>query len=257
MKLHRSAQVRFSIVLLVLLLIAGCTRGYRPIHNTYTPVTQKPIKRLGYTIQVGAFSDVNNAARLSDELNERGMDAYYYVDGTTLYKVRFGNFFSRDDAHREAVLLKAMGVIDGFYIVSPSEYSIVKGQKYGQPYVRSELVKTAKAFIGIPYRWGGSSFKKGFDCSGLTMAVYKLNGLNLPRTSKQQYTTGVCITRKDLSKGDLVFFDTSGGGNVSHVGIYVGDGKFIHAPRKGKTVRVSSLSSRYYRKRYVGARSYL
>jgi hypothetical protein len=252
-----SAQVRFSIVLLLLLLIAGCTRGYRPIYKTYTPVIQKPIKRLGYTIQVGAFSDVNNAVRLSDALNERGLDAYYYVDGTTLYKVRFGNFLSGDDAHREAVLLKAMGVIDGFYIVSPREYSIEKGQKYGQSYVRSELVKTAKTFIGIPYRWGGSSFKKGFDCSGLTMAVYKLNGLNLPRTSKQQYTTGVYITRKDLSKGDLVFFDTSGGGYVSHVGIYVGDGKFIHAPRKGKTVRVSSLSNRYYRKRFVGARSYL
>ncbi|MBN2517063.1 MAG: C40 family peptidase [Deltaproteobacteria bacterium] len=257
MNLHRSAQVRFSIILLLLLFVTGCTRAYRPIHNTYTPVTQKPIKRLDYTIQVGAFSDVNNAVRLSDELNERGLDAYHYVDSTKLYKVRFGNFLFRDDAHREAVLLKAMGVIDGFYIVSPSEYSIVKGQKYGQSYVRSELVKTAKAFIGIPYRWGGSSFKKGFDCSGLAMAVYKLNGLNLPRTSRQQYQTGVCITRKDLSRGDLVFFDTSGGGNVSHVGIYVGDGKFIHAPKKGKTVRVSSLSSRYYSKRYVGARSYL
>lgn len=218
---------------------------------------QKPIKRLGYTIQVGAFSDVNNAVRLSDILNEKGLDAYYYADDTTLYKVRFGNFLSRSDAHREAVLLKAMGVIDNFYIVSPGQYSIAQGQAYGYSYVRGELVKTAKAFIGIPYRWGGSSFKKGFDCSGLTMAVYKLNGLNLPRTSKQQYTTGVCITRKDLSKGDLVFFDTSGGGTVSHVGIYVGDDKFIHAPRKGKTVRVSSLSNRYYRKRYVGARSYL
>lgn len=257
MKLHRLAQTRFSIVLLLFLFIAGCTRGYRPIHDVYTPVTPEPIKQLGYTIQVGAFSDVNNAVRLSDELNERGLDAYYYVDIAKLYKVRFGNFLSRDDANREAVLLKAMGVIDGFYIVSPSEYSIVKGQQYGQSYVRGELVKTAKTFIGIPYRWGGSSSKKGFDCSGLTMAVYKLNGLNLPRTSRQQYQTGSCITRKDLSRGDLVFFDTSGGGNVSHVGIYVGDGKFIHAPRKGKTVRVSSLSSRYYRKRYVGARSYL
>jgi hypothetical protein len=257
MNLYKSTQVRFPIVLLLLLLIAGCTRGYRPVYKTYSPVTPEPIKRLGYTIQVGAFSQVNNAVRLSDELNERGLDAYYYVDSTKLYKVRFGNFLSEDDAHREAVLLKAMGVIDGFYIVNPNEYAIVKGQKYGQSYVRGELVKTAKEFIGIPYRWGGSSVEKGFDCSGLTMAVYKLNGLNLPRTSRQQYLTGVGIARKDLSKGDLVFFDTSGGGRVSHVGIYVGDGRFIHAPRKGKKVRVSSLSSRYYRKRFLGARSYL
>jgi hypothetical protein len=257
MKLHKSTQVRFSIVLLLLLFIAGCTRGYQPILNIYTPVTPEPIKRLGYTIQVGAFSQVNNAVRLSDELNERGLDAYYYVDSTKLYKVRFGNFLSSEDAHREAVLLKAMGVIDGFYIVNPTEYSIAKGQKYGHSYVRSELVKTAKTFIGVPYRWGGSSVNKGFDCSGLTMAVYKLNGLNLPRTSRQQYRTGVEIAQQDLSKGDLVFFDTSGGGAVSHVGIYVGAGKFVHAPRKGKTVRVSSLSSRYYRKRFLGARSYL
>lgn len=257
MKLHTSAQIRFSIVLLLVLLIVGCTPRYRPIHSTSTPVVLKPIKELGYTIQVGAFSDVNNAVRLSDELNERGLDAYHYVDGTALYKVRFGNFEFRDDAQKEAVLLQAMGVIEGFYIVSPSEYSIVKGRKYGKSYVRSELVKTAKTFIGIPYRWGGSSVKKGFDCSGLTMAVYKLNGLDLPRTSKNQYQTGVCISQKDLSKGDLVFFDTSGGKNVSHVGIYVGNGKFIHAPRKGKTVCVSSLSSRYYKKRYLGARSYL
>ena len=257
MKLHRSAHIRFSIVLLLFLLITGCTRAYRPVYEPCIPVRQKPIKQLGYTIQVGAFSDVNNAVKLSDKLNERGLDAYHYVDETKLYKVRFGNFVFRDDAHQEAVLLKAMGVIDSFYIVNPGEYSVVKGQKYGKSYVRSELVKTAKAFIGIPYRWGGSSVEKGFDCSGLTMAVYKLNGFDLPRTSRQQYQTGVCITQKDLSKGDLVFFDTSGGRVVSHVGIYVGDGKFIHAPRKGKTVRVSSLSNRYYRKRYVGARSYL
>jgi len=89
------------------------------------------------------------------------------------------------------------------------------------------------------------------------MTVYKLNGLNLPRTSVQQSRMGAYVKRNNLSKGDLVFFDTAGKGKVSHVGIYIGDGKFIHAPRKGKTVRISLLSNKYYKRRYRVARSYL
>jgi len=212
---------------------------------------------MGYTIQVGAFSNVENASRLSDHLNTQGLDAYYFVYKKGLYKVRFGNFRSEEDAHKEAVILKAMGVIDGFYIVSPGEYAIARERKYGKNYLRNELVATASTFIGVPYQWGGSSVKKGFDCSGLAMAVYKLNGLNLPRTSGQQYRMGAYVKQNNLSKGDLVFFDTAGKRKVSHVGIYVGEGKFIHAPRKGKTVRISLLSNKYYKKRYWGARSYL
>ncbi|HOO91564.1 MAG TPA: C40 family peptidase, partial [Syntrophales bacterium] len=86
---------------------------------------------------------------------------------------------------------------------------------------------------------------------------YRLNGLRLPRTSGEQYRTGTEIGRNELEKGDLVFFDTRGGGGISHVGIYIGGNQFIHAPRTGKTVSTSSLSQAYYKKRYVGARSYL
>ncbi|MBW2182113.1 MAG: C40 family peptidase, partial [Deltaproteobacteria bacterium] len=96
----------------------------------------------------------------------------------------------------------------------------------------------------------------GFDCSGLTMAVYQLNGLRLPRSSAEQYTYGNLISKKDLKKGDLVFFATSGGNKVSHVGVYVGNNKFIHAPSAGKSIHTESLSSRYYKKRYVGAKTY-
>jgi cell wall-associated NlpC family hydrolase len=150
-----------------------------------------------------------------------------------------------------------MGVIGEFYIVRPDEYSISKKQKRGEAYIRSEMVKTAQTFIGIPYKWGGSSAGDGFDCSGLVMAIYRLNGLKLPRTSFEQYKSGTYIDGKGPSKGDLVFFDTRGIGRVSHVGIYVGEGKFIHAPRTGKNVRTSSLSAKYYKDRYMGARTYL
>jgi cell wall-associated NlpC family hydrolase len=89
------------------------------------------------------------------------------------------------------------------------------------------------------------------------MAVYQLNGLDLPRTSRQQWRTGKPIRRKELDRGDLVFFATSGGRRVSHVGIYTGNGMFLHAPGRGKAIREASLESKYFRKRYLGARTYL
>ncbi len=212
---------------------------------------------MGYAIQVGAFSKVENAARLVNRLNSDNLDAYYFLYKKGLYKVRFGSFKSRELASREAEILRAMGVIGEYYIVRPEDYSITKKLKYGDIYFRDEVVKTARSFVGVPYRWGGSSAEKGFDCSGLAMAVYRLNGLRLPRTSGEQYKAGVRVSRGKLTKGDLVFFATSGSKRISHVGIYSGQGKFIHAPRTGKTVRTSSLSNNYYKKRYAGARSYL
>jgi cell wall-associated NlpC family hydrolase len=89
------------------------------------------------------------------------------------------------------------------------------------------------------------------------MAVYHLNGLNLPRSSNAQWQVGSPANRSQLSKGDLVFFATSGGGKVSHVGIYTGGDKFIHAAGVNKRIRVDSLSNKYFRRRYVGARTYL
>jgi cell wall-associated NlpC family hydrolase len=118
-------------------------------------------------------------------------------------------------------------------------------------------VETARRFIGLPYQWGGSSLDDGFDCSGLTMAVYRINGLNLPRMSKEQYRAGIPIKKGQLKNGDLVFFATSRGKRVSHVGIYTGDNKFIHAPGKGRRICAASLSKKYFKTRYAGARTYL
>jgi len=89
------------------------------------------------------------------------------------------------------------------------------------------------------------------------MTAYHLNGLNLPRSSKEQYKAGVPVKGSQLLRGDLVFFASSRGQNVSHVGIYAGDNTFIHAPGRGKKVRIDLLSNRYFKSRYVGARTYL
>jgi hypothetical protein len=233
--------------------------GKAPVPYDSRPVyPQKTIARLGYSIQVGAFANLDNAVRLSKALEQSGLDAYYFVHKTGLYKVRFGNFPTKKAAREKAEAVRATGIIDAYYLVSPEDYAVARQKKRGgRHYLRNEIVGTAKKFIGVPYRWGGSSRREGFDCSGLTMVVYQLNGLNLPRSSREQYRVGTPIEKSQLSQGDLVFFATSGGRRVSHVGIYVGNDRFIHAPRRGKKIRTEHLTKKYFRNRYVGARTYL
>ena len=256
-------------LLLCVCFIGGCSAKRSP--SVYHPpvekarkkapakprVVKKELARMGYSIQTGAFSKAENAARFTEDLKQRGLDATYFVAKTGLYKVRFGNYAKREDAVSVAEILKSMGVIEDFYIVNPEDYAVAKSDTRGEDYLRQELVKAAMSFIGVPYLWGGTSAEDGFDCSGLTMTVYQLNGLNLPRTSSDQFNAGGAIDRSDLEKGDLVFFATSGRKKVSHVGIYIGDGRFIHAPRRGKKICVESLSNEYFNKRFLGARSYL
>ena len=118
----------------------------------------------------------------------------------------------------------------------------------------SELVVNAMGFLGTAYRRGGSSVETGFDCSGFVRAVYEQSvGLILPRRAEQQAAATQNIEKKDLQPGDLVFFNTMRRA-FSHVGIYVGDGKFIHSPKPGASVRVESMSVSYWNGRFNGAR---
>jgi len=118
----------------------------------------------------------------------------------------------------------------------------------------SELVVTAMGFLGVPYRRGGNNAETGFDCSGFVRAIYEQTvGLLLPRRAEQQAAATQPIDRQDLQPGDLVFFNTMKRA-FSHVGIYVGDGKFIHSPRPGATVRVEDMNGSYWQRRFDGAR---
>ena len=118
----------------------------------------------------------------------------------------------------------------------------------------SDLVVTAMGFLGVPYRRGGTSAETGFDCSGFVRAMYeKTAGLLLPRRADQQAAFAEKIDKKDLQPGDLVFFNTMRRA-FSHVGIYVGDGKFIHSPRSGSEVRVEDMQQSYWKRRFDGAR---
>ena len=244
---------RHWIVLLLaaVLLAAGCG-GAGVRSPSEAPVHSRPLSAMGYAIQVGAFASLENASRLSDELRHNGLEAYHFADDDGLFKVRFGSFASKSAARRRAEALERAGVIEAHYIVGPEDY----GDATSETVRRTKIVKTARRYLGLPYRWGGDSIEEGFDCSGLTMTVYRLNGLNLPRSSRQQYRAGDPVNRGGLRPGDLVFFATSGTGSVSHVGIYTGGGRFIHAPKSGGTIRTASMNNTYFRRRYVGARSY-
>jgi cell wall-associated NlpC family hydrolase len=118
----------------------------------------------------------------------------------------------------------------------------------------SELVINAMGFLGVPYKRGGDSFETGFDCSGFVRAIYEQTaGLLLPRQAQQQAATTNKIEKTDLQPGDLVFFNTMRRA-FSHVGIYVGNGKFIHSPKPGAEVRVEDMGITYWARRFDGAR---
>jgi cell wall-associated NlpC family hydrolase len=118
----------------------------------------------------------------------------------------------------------------------------------------SEVVLHALGLLGVNYKFGGSSPDSGLDCSGLVSLVFKdVAGLVLPRNSRAMSKFGDIIDKTGLQPGDLVFFNT-GRQPFSHVGIYIGEERFVHAPRRGREVEVASMHDRYWQKRYNGAR---
>jgi cell wall-associated NlpC family hydrolase len=269
--------------LLTLLLLCLCTLTAHAAKST-------GITRLGYAIQMGAFADVKNAERFTAKLQAKGIEAFYFRKDNGVYAVRFGDFPSWDKARVVAKKLVAERLIDSFYVAPPNEVVFTRPKGPGwqktqpdeirktplplQPVVPKEAVekpaskpstdnkdmgviaaRTAERFVGIPYRWGGDNVVEGMDCSGFVRAVYNLCGLSIPRTSRDQFKAGDSVTKDDLRDGDLVFFGSSAS-NINHVGIYVGGGKFVHAPRRGEEIKVTDVTESYFEKRFVGARRY-
>jgi hypothetical protein len=227
-----------------LLLLSGCaskTPGRHP-GPALSPVT--------FAVQAGAFRNAENAVRLARSLDQAGVEAFHFVGADGLYRVRFGTFPSRDSATRHAEALMDDAVIAGYHVV-------VSSARPGSSHVgvRGDIVRSAMSFLGRPYRWGGAD--SAFDCSGLTMTAYGLSGLSLPRSSAEQFSVGAPVGAERLQKGDLVFFAIEARDRPTHVGLYIGDGRFVHAPGRGKVVRADDLSDSYYRRHWLAGRSYL
>ena len=116
----------------------------------------------------------------------------------------------------------------------------------------NQIVETAKKYLGVPYVYGGTS-PSGFDCSGFVYYVLKIHGITVSRTCASMYKCGTPINKSDLRPGDLVFFQGTSAAGISHVGIYVGNGQFIHSPHRGKVVSFADLNSDYYTSHYYGS----
>lgn len=124
-----------------------------------------------------------------------------------------------------------------------------------QPTLGERLAALAEAQLGQPYRYGGDG-PSGFDCSGLVLYLHQQLGVALPRTAVEQRQQSLPLDRSELEAGDLVFFTLGRRLIVDHVGLYVGDGRFIHAPRAGTAVRLSRLDERYFALRFAGGGRY-
>ena len=125
--------------------------------------------------------------------------------------------------------------------------------------VADDVLFRALGLVGTPYRWGGNTPDSGFDCSGLIGYVYRdAAGISLPRTTSEMIGMQAPSVGKDsLQTGDVIFFATNGGSQVSHAGIYVGEGRFVHAPATGGTVKLDSLSKAYWQRAYLSAKRVL
>ena len=124
--------------------------------------------------------------------------------------------------------------------------------------VIGNVIDRAHELLGTPYKWGGTSADQGFDCSSFLVYLFKTEAnIQIPRTTAAMHrSTAATIKRTALKPGDAVFFKGNGRGQVSHVGLYIGEGKFIHSPRTGKSVRIDSLSNRYWNKHYTTAKRF-
>jgi hypothetical protein len=165
------------------------------------------ISRIGFSIQVGAFSEVRNAERLTARLQDKGIEAFYFKRENGLYAVRFGDFPRRDEARKTAKRLVSERVIGSYFIAAPQFAAkeplpqhtgrpgpVVKTKRESD--MGSIAARTAERFVGIPYRWGGDTVVDGMDCSGFARAVYNLCGVNIPRTSAEQ------LNRREIARND-------------------------------------------------------
>ena len=240
--------------------------GY--MHADYLEVSTRENVELGYGVVNGSSVNLRKGPGTTYATvakAAKGDQAYIIGINTGWYKVIYGDnvcyirsdymdltevpYENKDSAKSPlffrggkstGVPVSASALKDAQNVVTPSN-------------VGEKMVEIAKKCLGVPYVWGGESMR-GFDCSGLVYYVLKNLGYSPNRTASTQYKMGTYVAKADLQPGDLVFFAGTSKAGISHVGIYVGDGKFIHSPHTGDVVKYSDLTSGYYANHYYGAR---
>lgn len=160
-----------------------------------------------------------------------------------------------------AVLLAGCATHHGTVENTSSSHSLWEQRDAASGYTPrpEDVLMHAIGLVGTPYRWGGNTPDSGFDCSGLIRYVFEQSAnVSLPRTTQQMWAQGgSSVSRRQLRSGDVVFFATNGGKQVSHAGIYVGEERFVHAPSTGGTVRLDELNSPYWQKVYLAAKRFM
>jgi hypothetical protein len=171
-----------------------------------------------------------------------------YANSNVVLTGKVGQWYSLEYNGEVAYIHGDYVNCDSAKLLPEKEVEISNASDLGQ-----QVVDYATQFIGTPYVYGGTSLTNGVDCSGFTSSVMKKFGIHLSRRSSDQLQDGTKVSKSELEAGDLVFFNTSGSG-ISHVGIYIGDGKFIHsATARGEGVKIDKLSDKYYANTYVSA----
>ena len=158
-----------------------------------------------------------------------------------------------------AALLAAALVLAGCASAPPGSGRAPAPISRLSPEQSSDIAIHALGLVGTPYRWGGNTPDSGFDCSGLIGFVFRdAAGISLPRTTRELIVMRAQdVSEQNLQTGDLLFFATGGGSQVSHAGIYVGEGRFVHAPQTGGTVKLDTLSKAYWQNAYLSAKRVL
>ena len=204
-------------------------------------------------------SKPKSSASKSKKSSDKTVVKYKVKKGDTLASIA-RNHNTSIDSIKESNGLSGHAILRGQTLSVPS--SIQKSRKTSKKRKKvvkndtnniEKLIKVAKKYLGAPYKFGGTSTKTGIDCSAYVNKVFRSVDVNLPRTARAIYKKGNPVSKKHLNKGDLVFFRTYAK-FPSHVGIYLGNGKFIHASSAKKKVTITDLNKRYYQKRYIGAK---
>ena len=213
------------------------------------------------TITASDFLSVRKAASLANNIIVLGK--IYPKEKVDIYGIQ-GDFYKIKYYDQWGYIYKTYVCIDNNPLVK-AQY-IANGEQYNTKATGDNLVSYSNKFLGMPYVWGGTTpaifnitgkyVRGGFDCSGLVQYSYKNFGINLPRTTMDQVDKGAAVNINNLEDGDLVFFSTNVAvpTEVSHVGIYIGDNKFMHSPKPGDVVKISELSGYYIQNFVIGKR---